>query len=73
MKETIFRYAKSIRVRIISAFLAVLIIFAGLPYVGVVANAEETPTGEGGLANYVPPEKPAKEEKPSFFGKLFRR
>ena len=34
---------------------------------------EETPTGEGGSANYVPPEKPAKEEKTSFFGKLFRR
>ena len=32
---------------------------------------EETPTGEGGLANYVKPEKPVKEEKTSFFGKLF--
>lgn len=34
---------------------------------------EETPTGEGGPASYVPPEKPAKEEKTSFLGKLFRR
>lgn len=33
---------------------------------------EETATGEGGLANYVPPEKPAKEEKTPFFRKLFR-
>lgn len=33
---------------------------------------DETPTGEGGLANYVPPEKPAKEEKTSFFSKLFK-
>lgn len=30
---------------------------------------EETPTGEGGLANYVSPEKPA-PEKTSFLGKL---
>ena len=33
---------------------------------------EETATGEGGLANYVPPEKPAKEEKTPCFRKLFR-
>lgn len=31
---------------------------------------DETPTGEGGLANYVKPEKP--EKKTSFLGKLFR-
>ena len=34
---------------------------------------DEVATGEGGLANYVPPEKPAEEKKTSFFGKLFRR
>ena len=34
---------------------------------------DEVATGEGGLANYVPPEKPADEKKTSFFGKLFRR
>lgn len=34
---------------------------------------DETPTGEGGLSNYVPPETPAKQEKTSFFRKLFGR
>ncbi len=34
---------------------------------------DEFATGEGGTANYVPPEKPAAEKKTSFFGKLFRR
>ena len=33
---------------------------------------DETPTGEGGLADYVQPEKPAEEKKTAFFGKLLR-
>jgi hypothetical protein len=33
---------------------------------------DETPTGEGGPADYVQPEKPAEEKKTSFFGKLLR-
>ena len=51
MKETIFRYAKSIRVRIISAFLAVLIIFAGLPFSVFRVNAETLTPGDGILTS----------------------